>query len=86
MFNGLFVAFGCCLVLYLVSLEVNEKKRIIQENEDLLEIGVEKEYTELNKKETSLSARRGELVMKKILLLILIFTMIQNYILKKISK
>lgn len=35
LFNGLFVAFGCCLVLYLVSLEVNEKKRIIKENEEL---------------------------------------------------
>lgn len=37
LFNGLFVAFGCCLVLYLVSLEVNEKKLIIKENEHLLE-------------------------------------------------
>ena len=26
LFNGLFVAFGCCLVLYLVALETNEKK------------------------------------------------------------
>ena len=35
LFNGLFVAFGCCLVLYLVSLEVNKKKLLIQENEQL---------------------------------------------------
>ena len=31
-FNGLFVAFACCLVLYLVSIEVNEKKQIKKEN------------------------------------------------------
>ena len=36
LFNGLFVAFACCLILYLVSIEVNEKKRIIKENEELL--------------------------------------------------
>lgn len=35
LFNGLFVAFGCCLVLYLVSLEVAEKKRIAKENVEL---------------------------------------------------
>ena len=35
LFNGLFVAFGCCLVLYLVSLEVNQKKLIIKQNEEL---------------------------------------------------
>jgi len=35
LFNGLFVAFGCCLVLYLVAIEVNEKKRIKKENEEL---------------------------------------------------
>lgn len=35
LFNGLFVAFGCCLVLYLVSLEVNEKKLIKKQNEEL---------------------------------------------------
>lgn len=35
LFNGLFVAFGCCLVLYLVSIEVNEKKLIKKENERL---------------------------------------------------
>lgn len=34
-FNGLFVAFVCCLILYLVSLEVNEKKRIKKENDKL---------------------------------------------------
>lgn len=28
LFNGLFVAFGCCLILYLVALESNEKKRL----------------------------------------------------------
>lgn len=35
LFNGLFVAFGCCLVLYLVSLEVNEKKLIKKQNKEL---------------------------------------------------
>lgn len=35
LFNGLFVAFACCLVLYLVSLEVAEKKRIAKENVEL---------------------------------------------------
>lgn len=35
LFNGLFVAFGCCLVLYLVALETEEKKRIKKENEEL---------------------------------------------------
>lgn len=35
LFNGLFVAFGCCLVLYLVSLEVNEKKLIKKQNQEL---------------------------------------------------
>ena len=35
LFNGLFVAFACCLVLYLVSLEVNEKKLIKKQNEEL---------------------------------------------------
>lgn len=34
-FNGLFVAFVCCLILYLVALETNEKKRIIKENKVL---------------------------------------------------
>jgi len=36
LFNGLFVAFGCCLVLYLVALETDEKKRVKKENEQLL--------------------------------------------------
>lgn len=35
LFNGLFVAFGCCLVLYLVSLEVNEKKLVKKQNQEL---------------------------------------------------
>lgn len=37
LFNGLFVAFGCCLILYLVALETNEKKRIKKENAELFE-------------------------------------------------
>lgn len=28
LFNGLFVAFGCCLILYLVAIETKEKKAI----------------------------------------------------------
>lgn len=47
-FNGLFVAFVCCLILYLVSLEVNEKKRIKRENDKL-----HKQITELLEKEES---------------------------------
>jgi hypothetical protein len=35
LFNGLFVAFVCCLILYLVSIEVNEKKLIIKQNKEL---------------------------------------------------
>lgn len=35
LFNSLFVAFICCLILYLVALESNKKKSIIQENEEL---------------------------------------------------
>lgn len=35
LFNGLFVAFGCCLILYLVSIEVNEKKLLIKQNNEL---------------------------------------------------
>lgn len=35
LFNGLFVAFVCCLILYLVAIEVNEKKRLKKENEEL---------------------------------------------------
>ena len=47
-FNGLFVAFACCFILYLVSLEVNEKKRLKRENAKL-----HKEITELLEKEES---------------------------------
>ena len=36
-----------------------------REKQDLLAFGSERKYTELEEKETSLSARRGELVMKK---------------------
>ncbi len=46
LFNGLFVAFACCLILYLVSLEVNEKKQIKKENARL-----EKEIISLLNKE-----------------------------------
>lgn len=35
LFNGLFVAFVCCLILYLVALESDEKKRLIKENKTL---------------------------------------------------
>ena len=31
LFNGLFIAFLCCLILYLVAIEVDEKRRIRQE-------------------------------------------------------
>lgn len=37
LFNGLFVAFVCCLILYLVALETNEKKRLKKENAILSE-------------------------------------------------
>ena len=48
LFNGLLVAFACCLVLYLVSLEVAEKKRIAKENVEL-----HSRITELLDKEVS---------------------------------
>ena len=48
LFNGLFVAFGCCLVLYLVALESAEKKRLARENEEM-----HKQLTELLAKEIS---------------------------------
>ena len=35
LFNGLLIAFICCLVLYLVSIEVNEKKLIKKQNKEL---------------------------------------------------
>ena len=34
-FNSLIVAFGCCLILYLVALETNEKKELKRENAKL---------------------------------------------------
>lgn len=42
LFNGLFVAFVCCLILYLVALESAEKKRLKKENDIL-----NKQITEL---------------------------------------
>lgn len=48
LFNGLFVAFVCCLILYLVALEVDEKKMIKKENSIL-----HKQITELLDKEIS---------------------------------
>ncbi len=45
-FNGLFVAFACCLVLYLVALEVGEKKQLKKENKVL-----QKQVLELLEKE-----------------------------------
>lgn len=32
LFNGLFVAFVCCLILYMVAIETDEKKRIKRQN------------------------------------------------------
>ena len=48
LFNGLFVAFACCLVLYLVSLETNRKKLIAKQNDEL-----QAQITELLAKEVS---------------------------------
>lgn len=48
LFNGLFVAFACCLVLYLVSLETNHKKLIAKQNDEL-----QAQITELLAKEVS---------------------------------
>lgn len=48
LFNGLFVAFICCLILYLVALETDEKKRLKKENNVL-----HKQITELLDKEVS---------------------------------
>lgn len=48
LFNGLFVAFACCLVLYLVSLETNEKRLLAKNNDEM-----SKQITELLAKETN---------------------------------
>jgi hypothetical protein len=48
LFNGLFIAFICCIILYLVALESEEKKRLKKENATL-----HKEITELLDKEVS---------------------------------
>jgi hypothetical protein len=46
LFNGLFVAFGCCIVLYLVSIEVNQKK-MYQNQLAELQLEVAKIMTEI---------------------------------------
>lgn len=48
LFNGLFVAFVCCLVLYLVALESADKRRVSKENEEMRQ-----QLTELLAKEIS---------------------------------
>ena len=48
LFNGLFVAFACCLVLYLVSLETNEKRLLAKNNDEM-----SKQIAELLAKETN---------------------------------
>lgn len=50
LFNGLLVAFACCLVLYLVSLEVNQKKRVQKELAEL-QCEVAKILAEINEKD-----------------------------------
>lgn len=47
--NGLIIAFACCLVLYLVAIEVNEKKRIKKELAEL-QCEVAKILAEINDK------------------------------------
>lgn len=49
LFNGLFVAFGCCLILYLVSIEVNQKK-MYQKQLSELQLEVAKIMSEINEK------------------------------------
>ena len=60
LFNGLFVAFGCCLVLYLVSLEVNEKKLIKKQNEELFNQISELLYKQSDPKERLLKVCEEE--------------------------
>lgn len=60
LFNGLFVAFGCCLVLYLVSLEVNEKKLIKKQNEELFNQISELLYKQSDPKEKLLKVCEEE--------------------------
>lgn len=60
LFNGLFVVFGCCLVLYLVALESSEKKRLIKENEEM-----HRQITELLAKEVSPKDRLLQLCEEK---------------------
>lgn len=35
LFNSLFVAFGCCLILYLVAIEVRQKDGLLKRNKEL---------------------------------------------------
>ena len=51
LFNGLFVAFVCCLILYLVALETNEKKMLKRENAKLHEQITEFLEKEINPRE-----------------------------------
>lgn len=48
LFGGTAVAFLCCLILYLVAIETNEKRFLSQKNEDL-----QRNLEELLKKEES---------------------------------
>ena len=63
LFNGLFVAFGCCLILYLVAIEVNEKKEYKKELEELKEKIVKTPKQELLEKchKAKLSKRDTEI-------------------------
>lgn len=50
LFNGLLVAFGCCLVLYLVALEVAQKRKLQRELAEL-QCEVAKILAEINEKD-----------------------------------
>lgn len=64
-FNGLLIAFGCCLVLYLVVLEVNDKKRIKAENKQMQAVINELLNKQLNPKEKLLQVCEEECISER---------------------
>lgn len=64
-FNGLLIAFGCCLVLYLVALEVNDKKRIKAENKQMQAVINELLNKQLNPKEKLLQVCEEECISER---------------------
>ena len=51
LFNGLFVAFMCCFILYLVAVEVDKKKALNNENKELTKMLNHKDIYAMNEDE-----------------------------------